>query len=503
MKSNLPALRDRNHLPAPFDMEAEASEDLKVPDEVVGFNLVSLHGDEWPEVRKHGSLSEPFVAVLTRWLGDEAVRSMTPAEAEALERGIAKLPQPEPETSFVWEAIRNPDDIPPVSEAVVNYRNIDPQAVVVSDAMAGNTHFRRYISKIDADEDVSVAGHIEEERKVLSGITAFIRNLDKLSAALSSLFADVDYPVDAALVALAAGDALEKSLPLVSEEFALTKRPSEEELEVLDRLRRKVVANAECARKATGVFPLGFSSAALSGVRRSISRKSAGDFVFAVEALGGSVKGRERITDGGRAFMEYFAASREFADAVADFGYAPRDEAALVSHILVRRQLKSAAKSLEVKWEDVGHLFFVNPDITKATFKRHVAALRVPGLSGKLSSVCGDRSSTLSEVREAAYRNTVQREFRLEAGTRVCEAVPDITVGRLKQFIEVEPLIDEARATLLKFGVSTRDEVEVLERHLEWMISAYALPVPDEAIEKIIATRGKVLDGAGNSALQP
>lgn len=475
----------------PIDVEAKPQEDLAVPDEVRGGDMKAVHGEGWDGKPAGLDVDAGLLQSLEQWLGREHVAAMDGREVEALRRGVSRLPEPEGGDSFVWEAIRSPDDVSRVAEAVVGYRKFDPDWVDVSDAMGANVHFRREIRAARLPREAPLAEFVGRGADSAQAIEAFRERVIALSSAMSGVFEGESFSLSAGLAVLGAAEGL-RSLPVPEDGFAVDRVPSDEELAALDGLRRRAVVASEAVRKACGVEPLRFSAGALSGVRRSLTDRRAGDFVFAVEALGGRLADRDALAEAGKAFLSYFAACEAFSATAAAMGYEAKDEKALVFRMSLRRCLMSAVREAGMAWADVSPGLAVRADAA-ADGLGTVGGASVPGLSGRLLAVCKDRTRPLAEIAEAARKVAVARRYWLAAGERALAARPKATLGEMREVIEAEPSVSKWRDALKEVGALTRTDVDALERHLEWMVSAYALPVPDEALERIVETRAAIV----------
>lgn len=476
-----------------IDVEAAPEEDFSVPADVAEYDVASIHGEGWDERAPHDP-SDPAVRSLGQWLGAEAVASMSRADLDALRRAVSMLPDPEPEDSFVWNAIKSPEDVTKVAEAIVGYRQFDVAALVISDAMGANGQFRKVARLSRQPADMRIADLVAVERRSLEPVYGIVEGVDRVAEAMEGLFGRHDFTVGAAWSVLAAESAIRRALPMMSAGFVLPRPPRDHELEGLDRIRRRIVAAADAAKAACGVYPLEYSDGVLSGVRRSLSERRAGDFVFAVQALGGRVEGRERLSDAGRAFAAYFAAQDGFAEAAKAMGFAGEDLGTLLSHVMLRRCLRSGARSAGVEWAAVAEQLCARTDMDAEEAEDLVSRLCLPGLSGRLRGACkGDAGRSLAAVREAATRHATRKEYWLAAAVRVAAAAPGATLANVREVMDAEPQIDRYRSVLREYGALTRADVDPLERHLEWMISAYALPVPDEAVERVIETRAAII----------
>lgn len=480
-------------IPNDLDIEASPAEDVKVPDEVVLHDFMALHGEGWDEVPAEPDRSDPMMLSLEQWLGADLARSLSVKELEALRLSVGRLPEPEAPDSFVWNTIQRPDDVPVVAEAIVGYRRFDPAMVAVSEALGGNGHFRKFAKALRVEDTDRLEEHVDREIAAAAAMKEFMARMENAAVALKSVFGDREFTIAAALVAFGAAGAIAQAQHHYSSGFDISHDVSDEDLEALDGLRRKAVGAADAVKKACRVDPLLYSRNVLGGVRRSIAEKRAGDFVFAIEALGGKMETRERIQDAGRAFAIYLTAIDAFAAAAESFGVDPAQERALLARLLVRRHLRSAARKINVEWDTVREELELRPGLDPEAVRGFLESLDDPGLSGRLVAVCRDLSRKLVDVSQAAYRTATTREYVIEGGRRATEANKDITVGEVRRVIDGEPSLEEIREVLRTFGAVSRTDVEQLERHLEWMISAYALPVTDEAVVRIVETKAEII----------
>jgi len=474
----------------PIDVEASPQDDVAVPEDIRNGDMAAVHGEGWNEPDAGHGLDHSLLQSLEQWLGKEHVGAMTAREVDALRRGVSRLPEPEGEESFVWSAIRSPDDVPHVAEAVVGYRRFDPHWLDLSDAMGANAHFRREIRALRTPRDVTLASFVKRGTEAADAIDGLRARITSLSEAMARVFEAEGFTLAAGLTVLGAADGLGA---LSGSGFQIGRLPEDEDLALLDGLRRRAVVASEAVRKICGVEPLRYSDGSLSGVRRSIMDKRPGDFLFAVEALGGTLGDREALSEAGKAFLVYFAACGAFSEQARELGYAAPDEPSLVARLSVRRCLRSAAREAGVEWTSVAGFLSLKAEIGSGPFTSFIEEIGMPGLSGRLLAVSKDRSRTLDEVAEAARKVVVTKRYWLAAGERVLAVRPAATLGEVREVMDAEPSVSKWRDALKEVGAITRADVDALERHLEWMVSAYALPIPDEAMERIVETRAAIV----------
>lgn len=480
-----------------IDVEAEATEDPSVPEEVIEADVTALHGETPPAAV--ALLPPPAVALdswkdsVVQWLGRDAVEEAGPTGTAVIMRSLSKMPEAEPEDSFVWSAIGGPGEINEVAAAIMDYRRVDSWALEVIDAMGANGCFRRWIRGSRQPDKTPLHVLVREEERRVEAIERLGARVARLEGAMEAVFGEGPFTVAQGLAALCASRGLISSMPRFHGGFSLSRTPEEAELDALDLARRRAVAAAGEVQKACRVDPLVYSRGVLAGVRRSLDDRRAGDFTFAVESIGGEIHGREGLVDAGRTFATFFAACDAFSEAASSLGYSPSDEPALLSHVLARRLLASGARAAGVRWEDVSSGLRVRCDLDAEAALAAIQGLGDEGLAGQLSAVTRQLDHPLAAVLEAGRRVCIERGYRAAAGRRVLAARGAATVGEIRRVMDFEPGMEDCWKRLRSRGVTSRADVDPLERHVMWLVAAYALPVPDEAVTRLVETRGGVL----------
>lgn len=477
------------------DIEAIPDNDLVVPPEVVESDLQSIRGRDWEDAQGAVDTADPLLQSFEQWLGREAVSKLNLGDFQVLKRSVGMLPDPVAPDSFVWDAIKGPADILRVSEAVMSYRQFDQSALVLAEAMGGNADIRGVVKTTSFSAEGLVKDFVTHERITVDRIAAFNDRLDVLVPFMKNMFGlERDFSVGAAVTVIAAAKGLERGFSRMEVGFELSAPVTEEVLERLEFFREEMVRASELVRKACKVAPLRFSLGTLSGVRRSLSEDGAGDFRYAVRALGGTIETDEDFMAAVAAFGEFLRNVDDFNRVVVDAGFGRDESSRLLSHVMARRHLKSSAEAAGVPWPNVAEELSIRPDANLETLAALVSGIGDDaGLTGRLKSVSRDYTKKLSAVMEVAKHHVVSNRYWMDAADRVVAVDPEVVIGDLREIIRLEPQIATAKEELKACGAGSREDIDELETHLEWMISAYALPVPEEAFDAIVSTRAEII----------
>jgi hypothetical protein len=476
------------------DIEAIPDVDLVVPAEVVENDLQSIRGRDWEDAQGAVDAADPLLQSFEQWLGRDAVSRLNLGDFQVLKRAVGMLPDPVAADSFVWDAIKGPSDILRVSEAVMAYRQFDRSALVLAEAMGANTDIRGVLKSTTCGAGNLVRDFVITERLTVDRIAAFNDRLDALVPFMKNMFGDREFTVGAAVTAIAAAKGLERGFSKMEVGFELSRPASEEVLGQLEFFREEMVRGSELVRKACKVAPLRFSLGTLSGVRRSLADDGAGDFRYAVRALGGSLETEEDFLAAVTAFREFLRNVDDFNRVVVDAGFGLDESSRLLSHVMARRHMKSSSEAAGVPWGNVAAELSIRPDVTLEALRAMVAGVgEDAGLTGRLKSVSRDYAKKLSSVMEVARHHVVSNRYWMDAADRVVEVDPEVSIEDLRDIIRLEPQIARAKEELKACGAGSGEDIDELEAHLEWMISAYALPVREDAFDAIISSRAEII----------
>lgn len=478
-----------------IDIEALAGPDVNVDLEVVQNDVLAIHG------AKHRSAPEasldrddPLIAALIQWLGLEKVAEMTGQEIDVLRQMLSKLSEPVATSSFAWNVITKPSDIRRLSEAVYLYRRFNQVAVQLSEAMGNNAEIRQVIKGETADLGRTLASFIEAKRENMSRVTGLADRVDVLMRQFETIFGRRDMSIAATIVAATAGQTLQDSMKHFVTGFALPVKLSDEALGEIDKLRRHIVSAADKIRRVTGVNPMQYSNAALSGVKRSLGEDASGDFRFAVEGLGGAVETDDDLIVASQAFLSLFQQMSAFDHILSEFGLNADDVPKVLAHVLMRRHFMTAARYAEIEWIEIADELSITPTAEISDIEDFAEAVKAHGLTGQLNSVAsGKLNRPLEEIVKAARKHIVTQEYWLVAGDQLTAIDEGIRFIDLQEVLRMEPEIDAAREALKAVGADTRNDVDALECHLEWMTRAFALPISDDAVKVIIDTKGEII----------
>lgn len=489
--------------------EAMPMEDWNLGEEQISDVISGLHGTGWKapvetvEVIHLKSSSEETAVMIphqtasemSNWLGAKLVNSMKPNEMIVVANAVSKLREPLGVNSFVWSHVQDPSDVRPIKEAIAQRSKYTAATSSISHLMGADANFRATINGMVEDQDrhSQLQSVNDFYRESSLSMIAFYSSLEAVANAFEVIFGVDDMSVEAALVLMASSNGLKESLPMVRGGFELSRPPREDELHTFFELRTAAVKASKAVYDICFVNPIDCSIGVLAGVIRSLSADKAGDFVFAVEALGGRMESKEQIWDASKAFAEFILADRAFRHAVVTAGYAETEIAALLSHLLVRRQVITSAAVFTIDWRDIDIFFRVKETLSGDEFAKIVEGLSSKDVSGRLYSICKDRSRRLTDIIDAVKQAAAAKLAFLKTAEVVQQAYPTIEVAEVQEVIGLEPALRDAERALSVYGVNSLQTMSDLEAHLNWMIAVFALPVPDEAVQAVIDSRGAIL----------
>lgn len=477
-----------------IDIEAPALPDVSIDAELAKADVSALHGDG--EARALATLDRdsPLIEALIQWLGLDKVSELSQQEIDVLAQMVSRMPEPVAPASFAWDVIQQPNDVRRIASAVDIYRRFNHAAVLLSEAMGSNDGIRDIIRSDDGDAGRTLLSHIEGKRAHMQSVTRLADRLDGLLGAFCAMFAKPDLSIAATVVAVSAAQTLDESIVHFEGGFSLPISIDDEGLSEVDKLRRHIVAAADKIRRMTGINPMQYSNAALSGVRRSLGEDASGDFVFAIEGLGGSINDDQDIIDSSQAFLSFFQQTSAFNHILNGFGIEQDQVPQLLAHVLIRRHFMTAARCAGIDWAEVSQELAISINANFQDVESLVATANYTGLTGQLNAVAAGRlQRPLDEVVKAARKHIVTQEYWLTAGDHLTSLDPEIRFADLKEVLRLEPGIDAAKEALKAVGANTSQDVDVLEKHVEWMTRAFALPITDEAVEAVIATKAEII----------
>ena len=478
-----------------IDIEAPAGPDISVDLEVAQEDVLAIHGTKHrPEGEVDLDRDDPLVAALIQWLGLEKVGEMTSHEIDVLRQMLGRLPEPVASTSFAWDVITKPNDVRRLAESVDLYRRFNQTAVKLSDAMGNNADIRQVIKGETTDLGRTLASFIDAKRENMSRVKTLADRVDNVMVQFAPLFGRKDLSIAATIVAITAGQTLQDSMKHLSTGFTLPVKLTDDTLGEIDKLRRHIVSAADKIRRITGVNPMQYSNAALSGVKRSLGEDASGDFRFAIEGLGGVAQSDDDLVVASQAFLSLFQQMSAFDLILAEFNLSSDDVPQVLAHVLMRRHFMTSARYAEIEWSEIADELAITPTATIQDVEALAAAVQTPGLTGQLAAVSsGKLIRPLDEVVRAARKHIVTQEYWLVAGDQLTDIDDGIRFIDLQEVLRMEPEIDAAREALKAVGANTRADVDALERHLEWMTRAFALPISDDAVNAIIETKAEII----------
>lgn len=490
---SLPVTKDDN-----FNVDAAPKEDVRV-DIKKAENVLSIYHDFQDDSNE--PISAEQKAVLMHWLGKSFVSRLRNTDARLVYKALMSLPKPAEKHSFVWNIISGPKSIRKALQAISDVKSFDNQTVVISDKIGANNDFREAIVHFGEGKDVMLRKIIGKIRENVAGLRSFVDRIEYLRGRVETMFKVDDLTVEAFLCIFAAAPSIVASERFINESVSISKYPQGDILSKLESIRGKVVEASNRVKAICGVAPILFSETALSGAVRSVKHMRPGDFVYVIEALGGALEGDENIENAIQAFVEYIESYNKMKSEIIDWGYGEDEIPALISYALIQRHLKAAAEELDIDFSRVEFFFRLNmpidaKDEDKKNYRddlmQFFKEIEKDGVSGRLMAICGDKQSMMSKVYSIIYKATVEREYLLQVGQRIVDVYTEVTVGEVIDVISREDDLRKANEEIRKFGVHTPDDLAKLEAHVDWSIAANSLPVPSEAIVKLVELRGQV-----------
>ncbi len=482
---------------AKIDIEAltKPVADVSVDGEFIQEDASSIHGDAWHVARNSDiDLSDPVVAALVQWLGRDKVLEFSVEEIEYLRKMIARLPEPVPASSFAWNVVKTPADVRKIIEPVVIYRRFNQAAVKLSEIMGNNHEIRQIIKSPDVDPGKTLASYLKEKQKNHFNVVDFAKRLAEVKSVFEVMFAQPGLSINATVVAAAAAQTIPQSLNHLKCGFVLPVTLSDGRLAELDKMRRHIVSAAEKVKRMCGINVMKLSTPALAGVKRSLGGESSGNFAFAIEGLGGRIEDERHLVQLSQAFLSYFQLSETFTLTMQELGLDRDCEPQLIARLLLRRHFMSAARSADIEWDYVADELGVASTADFMSLQLFLDALETPGLTGQLKAVASKTMDRpLEDAANAARRHIVTNEYWMDVAERIANFDPDIRFLDLREMLRMEPEIEAARLALHEVGANTSDDVDALERHLDWMTMAFALPISDDAIEAVVQTHAEII----------
>lgn len=482
-----------------LNVDAKPQEDVRV-DVKKAEEVLDIYHDR--ETRSVAGVGIAERKVLESLLGKSFSDRLRDADAGLIYRSLLGLPKSADANSFVWNVISDPASVRSTLKAIQDVQAFSKQTMIISDKIGANNHFREMIEKIDATKDFPLHQLVSKFDENVKGLSNFVERVQHLRDRAQSVFMVDDLSVEAMLTIFAASHSIIASEDFIHDTIAISKYPQGDILEKLEISRGIVVAASNDVKRLCGVAPVLFSETVLEGAIRSVKNFRPGDFVFVIESLGGSLEGEENIENTIKAFIDYIEAYVSMKNEIISWGYSADEISALISYALIQRHLRTAAEELGMDFSRIEiFLRLRNPDEkTEEALHAHrnqvlqfFREISSDGISGRLIAVCDNKQTLLSQVYDTIYRATIEREYFLQVGKRIIEVYPDVSIREVLDVIGQEAELRKANDAVRKLGVHNGDDLEKLEKHVQWAINANSLPVPSGAIAKLIESRGALL----------
>jgi hypothetical protein len=419
--------------------------------------------------------------------------SLSAQEFAALVSSASALPNPVAKDSFAWAAVAGPADVDRLMRAVMVYHRFNVQAVEISEKIGANDEFRKFVRQSSAHEETRLEELLDAERRHVDRIAGFMESVTSFADKATAVFANEDWTIGAVLVLTSAVSGFAHSRDILGSGWELSHSPSVECLDAVEAVRMELAYAARQVNESHGINLLSYSLSALSGVRRSLFDGGA-DFRTAMAVLGADEEDEGRLVTLAANVRYFMEAADRLEEALKSGGFAEGDVPAVTSHVLVRKYLMTAAEALDIPWETVRDQFVLRPSVAPSEIETFVDAIEKAAFSAKLENISKDRSQPIVNVTLAAEHYMYSRLYWIDAGQRVLASDPGVRLVDLRSILEMEPEIAGSTEVLTRAGAIDRTDMEELERHLEWLLAVYGLPVSNAAIERVIASKGEVLD---------
>ena len=420
--------------------------------------------------------------------------SPTEVELAVLSRAVRALPPVSPRQSFVWTASDGPSEVERLMRAVVVYHRFNVQAVEVSERIGANDDFRRFVRQCNAPEETELREALETERRHVDRISSFMESLNSFAERASAVFDGAEWDIGSILVLTAAVGGLVHSRAILSDGWDLPHVPSEACLDAVEALRMELSFLSREVRDSHGVNLMGYSLSALSGIRRSLFDGGA-DFRSALSTFGIDEEDDDRLVALAANVRHFLETCDRLDVTLVEAGYGEADLPAVMNHVLLRKYLVAAAEATGLEWESVAPALRPRATVTPAEFGALLTSIEQDSFSAKLDNISRDRGQSIVNVVLAAEHYVYSRLYWIDAGARVVACDPGIRLMDLRSILEMEPEIHTNTEVLSRAGAIDREDVGMLEDHLEWLIGVYGLPVPNAAITRIVESRGDALAG--------
>lgn len=484
---------------AAVNIDAKPQEDVRI-DAKKAEEVLDIYHDR--QTRAVAGVGVAERKVLENWLGKPFADRLRDADAGLIYRALLNLPRPAAHGSFVWNVITDPASVRTTLKAIQDVKEFSNQTVVISDKIGANNEFRTMIEKFDSTKSVPLHQLVSKIDGNVAGLRSFVERVQYLRDRAQSVFMVDDLTVEAMLAIFAASHSIVTSEEFIHDTLAISKFPQGDILEKLEVSRGLVVAASNEVKRICGVAPVLFSESSLAGAVRSVKYLRPGDFVYVIEALGGALEGEENIENAIQAFVQYMELYAAMKAEIVSWGYSEVEIPALISYALIQRHLRTAVEELGSDYDRIEiFLRLRQPDDTSEegllAHRNHVMQffreMAKDGVSGRLIAVCDNKQILLSTVYEIIYHAAIEREYFLQVGKRIIEVYHDVTINDVLDVIEQEPELRKANDVMRKLGVNNPDDLTELEQHVEWAKAANSLPVPSDAIARLIESRGALL----------
>lgn len=426
------------------------------------------------------------------WLSSNRDIHLSASELSNLKIALSKLPTAADSDSFVWELVSSPKDVDRLIKAVMIYRAFNIKAVEISERIGANDAFRNYIRALDLPEETPLKKPVQQEQSQVVKIQSFLNSLSTFIENTSGVFNTEKWSIGALLILAAAKSGIGQLGYASKHGWDLPDNLSPIELDRIEVDRIKMASSARVIEDLYDVNLLKFSMDTLSGLRRGVFEEGV-DLYYALLVFGIDERDEEKFINLTSHIRVFLSAYDDIKNTLSEAGANEQAIGGVISLIALRRYLIIACEKTGLEWSVYSQELTPKMKVRAEDFTKLSEALCKEDFSAKLASISQDRGHLIEKVLSAAEQYIFTKQYWIDAALRVIDADDGIRIMDLHAILDMEPDISASTQMLAKSGVINRSDVVKLERHLEWMMSVYALPITSSAISKIIESRAGVI----------
>lgn len=439
-------------------------------------------------VRRPASLPEWQAEALASLVG-KSFGSMSDGEVELLLRAASAVPMAAEADSFVWNAVKAPSDVERLKASVSAYRSFNPSAVELIEIVGENEDFKKFVRHFKPNPEIELQVVMNVERRQIDAISEFATKISDFTKVASGVFDTSSWTTAAVLSATGATAGLSHVRSILEPGWSLSVVPSGDILNKVEEGRFAFVSFAKSVKQSHGLDILGYSPAAVEGLRRGIFGEGT-DFRAALAAFGVDEDREEALEVLASCFRGVFDASTRISEALSEAGLHATDFDAVMRLVVLRRYLKASAEALGVEWASVEGHFVPCAEVSAEKIAMFIEALGNESFSAKLESVSRDHSQSIGNVVTAAEQYVFAKRYWVNVGNRIVDVDPGIRMMDVSAALDMELELKTATREMRDAGAWKRSDVEELEAHLDWVMAVYGLPMSNDAVRTVMEGRG-------------